>query len=95
MSRVSYSMMNPGGAAEMTAAVREALNDLINSLAEDQGIAREAIVEAVFVCNPVMHHLLLGLDPVELGQAPFALATSLVLRNLSGSRSQPMRTMNS
>ncbi len=25
MSRVSYSMMNPGGAALMTAAVREAL----------------------------------------------------------------------
>jgi uncharacterized 2Fe-2S/4Fe-4S cluster protein (DUF4445 family) len=24
----------------------------------------------------VMHHLLLGIDPVELGQAPFALATS-------------------
>jgi uncharacterized 2Fe-2S/4Fe-4S cluster protein (DUF4445 family) len=33
-------------------------------------------VETVFVCNPVMHHLLLGIDPVELGQAPFALATS-------------------
>jgi uncharacterized 2Fe-2S/4Fe-4S cluster protein (DUF4445 family) len=33
-------------------------------------------MEAVFVCNPVMHHLLLGIDPVELGQAPFALATS-------------------
>ena len=23
-----------------------------------------------------MHHLLLGIDPVELGQAPFALASS-------------------
>ena len=23
-----------------------------------------------------MHHLLLGIDPIELGQAPFALATS-------------------
>ncbi|MEJ6708408.1 MAG: ASKHA domain-containing protein, partial [Amylibacter sp.] len=31
---------------------------------------------AVFVCNPVMHHLFLGVDPFELGQAPFALATS-------------------
>ena len=29
MSRVSYAMMNPGGAGEMTAAVREALNGLI------------------------------------------------------------------
>ena len=32
--------------------------------------------ELVIVCNPVMHHLLLGIDPVELGQAPFALATA-------------------
>jgi hypothetical protein len=28
MSRVSYAMMNPGGDAEMTAAVRAAIGDL-------------------------------------------------------------------
>ncbi len=76
MSRVSYAMMNPGGDQEMTKAVREAINDLTISIAEEAGIDASLIVETVFVCNPVMHHLLLGLDPVELGQAPFALATS-------------------
>jgi uncharacterized 2Fe-2S/4Fe-4S cluster protein (DUF4445 family) len=76
MSRVSYAMMNPGGAAEMTTAVRAALNDLATALAAEAGIEPRQIVETVFVCNPVMHHLLLGIDPVELGQAPFALATS-------------------
>lgn len=76
MSRVSYAMMNPGGDAEMTATVREALSALARELAEDAGIEARQIVESVFVCNPVMHHLLLGIDPVELGQAPFALATS-------------------
>jgi uncharacterized 2Fe-2S/4Fe-4S cluster protein (DUF4445 family) len=76
MSRVSYAMMNPGGAAEMTAAVRAALNDLATALATEAGIEPRQIVETVFVCNPVMHHLLLGIDPVELGQAPFALAVS-------------------
>ena len=76
MSRVSYSMMNPGGDAEMTAAVRTALNDLTSEIAVEAKIDAAQIVEAVFVCNPVMHHLLLGLDPVELGQAPFALASS-------------------
>ncbi|MEC9198211.1 MAG: ASKHA domain-containing protein [Pseudomonadota bacterium] len=76
MSRVSYAMMNAGGDQEMTRAVREALNDLTQGVAEEAGIAPALIVEATFVCNPVMHHLLLGLDPVELGQAPFALATS-------------------
>ncbi|MFT6105646.1 MAG: uncharacterized 2Fe-2S/4Fe-4S cluster protein (DUF4445 family) [Paracoccaceae bacterium] len=76
MSRVSYAMMNPGGDVEMTSTVRSALNDLSTTIATEAGIDAALIVEAVFVCNPVMHHLLLGIDPVELGQAPFALATS-------------------
>ncbi len=76
MSRVSYAMMNPGGDVEMTAAVRTALNGLILAIATEANIVPTAIYEITFVCNPVMHHLLLGIDPVELGQAPFALATS-------------------
>ncbi len=76
MSRVSYAMMNPGGDVEMTNAVREAMNTLAGDIAEEGGIDPGLIMETVFVCNPVMHHLLLGIDPVELGQAPFALATS-------------------
>ncbi|MEM6309972.1 MAG: ASKHA domain-containing protein [Pseudomonadota bacterium] len=76
MSRVSYAMMNPGGDQEMTTAVREAINDLTVSIADEAKIDPTLIVETVFVCNPVMHHLLLGIDPFELGQAPFALATS-------------------
>ncbi len=76
MSRVSYSMMNPGGDVEMTAAVRGAMDALAGEIAATAGIDPRAVVEAVIVCNPVMHHLLLGIDPVELGQAPFALATS-------------------
>ena len=76
MSRVSYSMMNPGGHAEMTRAVREAINALIGQVAAEARIDRTEIVEAVLVGNPVMHHLFLGIDPKELGWAPFALATS-------------------
>lgn len=80
MSRVSYVMMNPGGEAEMTRAVRGALTQLARGLADEAGIDPGLILEATVVCNPVMHHLLLGIDPVELGQAPFALATSDALR---------------
>ncbi len=76
MSRVSYAMMNPGGDREMTDAVRTAINGLAQSIATEAEIDPGQIVETVFVCNPVMHHLLMGIDPVELGQAPFALATS-------------------
>ncbi len=76
MSRVSYVMMNDGGDVEMTSAVRSALAGLASSIAAEAGADPLSIYEAVFVCNPVMHHLLLGIDPVELGQAPFALAVS-------------------
>ncbi|GAB4227989.1 MAG: ASKHA domain-containing protein [Kiloniellaceae bacterium] len=76
MSRVSYVMMNPGGDAEMTDAVRRAINELTDSVCAEAGIEREEILNATFVGNPVMHHLLLGIDPTELGGAPFALAAN-------------------
>lgn len=76
MSRVSYSMMNEDGSDEMTKSVRIGLNELFLKICDEGNITRDLILEAVFVCNPVMHHLLLGIDPFELGQAPFALASS-------------------
>jgi uncharacterized 2Fe-2S/4Fe-4S cluster protein (DUF4445 family) len=80
MSRVSYSMMNANGAAEMTAAVREGMNALFTQVSTEAEIDKALIVDAVVVCNPVMHHLFLGIDPFELGQAPFALTSSDSLR---------------
>ncbi|MDF1794569.1 MAG: ASKHA domain-containing protein [Thalassobaculaceae bacterium] len=74
MSRVSYVMMNPGGEVELTKVVREAVNHLASQVAQEAGIAVEDIVDLVFVGNPIMHHLMLGIDPTELGGAPFALA---------------------
>ena len=74
MSRVSYGLMNPGGAEEMTQAVQEGLQQLIQGGAEQAGMSADDVLEVVLVGNPVMHHLLLGIDPIELGGAPFALA---------------------
>ncbi|MBC8364632.1 MAG: DUF4445 domain-containing protein [Actinobacteria bacterium] len=76
MSRVSYVMMNPGGEVELTRAVRGALDALLGRLCEQGGAARDEILELVFVGNPIMHHLLLGLDPTPLGVAPFTLEVS-------------------
>ncbi len=73
MSRVSYVMMNPGGEAELTRSARAAVNSLIGEVAGRAGVARADIFEITMVGNPIMHHLFLGLDPTELGGAPFAL----------------------
>jgi uncharacterized 2Fe-2S/4Fe-4S cluster protein (DUF4445 family) len=75
MSRVSYIMMNPGGELELTEAVRKAINELIAGVAAECDLHVDDIVEVTIVGNPIMQHLVLGLNPVELGQAPFALAT--------------------
>ncbi len=80
MSRVSYAMMHPEGAEEMTRAVRKALDELVAGLALRAGIKRADILELTIVGNPIMHHLLLGIDPTPLGGAPFALATDRAVR---------------
>jgi uncharacterized 2Fe-2S/4Fe-4S cluster protein (DUF4445 family) len=75
MSRVSYVMMNPGGDKELTVAVRRAIDELVGELLGDAGVDRAQVLEVVFVGNPIMHHILLGIDPTPLGSAPFVLAT--------------------
>ncbi|MDF1719443.1 MAG: ASKHA domain-containing protein [Minwuia sp.] len=76
MSRVSYVMMNPEGLPDLIDAVRGAVNGLATKVAGQADATVAEIMEATFVANPVMHHLFLGIDPRELGGAPFALAVS-------------------
>ncbi len=54
--------------------MREAIDALVGRAAAEAGVERGEILEVTLVGNPVMHHLVLGLDPAELGVAPFALA---------------------
>ena len=75
MSRVSYVMMHPNGDAEMTRVVREAINELLVEVTKEVDAKPDDVLDLTFVANPVMHHLLLGIDPTQLGGAPFALAT--------------------
>ncbi|RAZ89253.1 drug:proton antiporter [Mesorhizobium hawassense] len=80
MSRVSYVMMNPDGREGMTVAVREAISGLVDKVCVEGNVQRNDILDSVFVGNPIMHHLFLGIDPTELGGAPFALAVSGAVR---------------
>ena len=80
MSRVSYVMMNPGGDKELTACIRVALNDLITDLLRQADAPADELLDIVIVGNPIMHHIVLGIDPTPLGQAPFTLATAEAIR---------------
>jgi len=79
MSRVSYVMMHSGGDVEMTRVVREGINQLLDSVAREAGIQATDILELTVAGNPIMHHLFLGINPIELGGAPFALAVDSAL----------------
>ncbi len=82
MSRISYASDEPQGLDRLHRAVLRAFSDLATQAAQRAGIEAHEITEAVVVGNTVMHHLFLGIDPVELGEAPFSLTvkSSLDLR---------------
>lgn len=75
MSRVSYVLMHPEASGELTDVVRNGINDLVADVAREGGIGPGDILDVTVAGNPIMHHLFLGISPVELGGAPFALAT--------------------
>ena len=83
MSRVSYAMMHDGdaesgennGTQRMHDAIIEGLNGVIADACAEAGLSTSDLVELVIVGNTTMHHLLLGIDPRELGGAPFSLVT--------------------
>ncbi|HNS39942.1 MAG TPA: ASKHA domain-containing protein, partial [Promineifilum sp.] len=75
MSRVSYAMSNSSGLNKMHSAIIETLNSLASRAARSAGLQLRDINEAVLVGNTTMIHLLLNIDPRELGGAPFALAS--------------------
>ncbi len=80
MSRVSYVMLNPGSEKDLTKVVRGCLAKLTAELAGSAGVERTDILEVTLVGNPIMHHLLLGIDPTPLGGAPFALTVDEAVR---------------
>lgn len=76
ISRIAYGMGTEGGYAEMTALLRSSLMGAIGGLVEEAGLGTDALFDAVLVASPVTHHVLLGLDPSELGSAPYTAAVS-------------------
>ncbi|RMF00307.1 MAG: DUF4445 domain-containing protein [Chloroflexi bacterium] len=74
MSRVSYAMLHTDGLDKMHKAIIGTLQQLAARAAKQAGIHTREIHEAVMVGNTTMIHILLGINPTELGAAPFALA---------------------
>lgn len=74
MSRVSYIMMNKGGEEKLTDVVRTQIREMCAEAVQSLELGENQLLDVICVGNPIMHHLVLGANPVELGQAPFTLA---------------------
>lgn len=87
MSRISYLQQNENEAPNLTAAIQTALADLVGAVCGEADIAPEDVVEMTIVGNPTMHHLVMGIDPTQLGMEPFPLVVdegiSITARNLN------------
>ena len=67
-------MGNQPGLDKMQNAIIDTLNSLATRAARAVGLQIRDIHDAVLVGNTTMIHILLGINPQELGGAPFALA---------------------
>jgi len=74
MSRISYTMTNPQGAAVLNKAIVQGINDLMRDAAIRTGVEADDIVDVVCVGNTCMHHIFIGCDLRYLGKSPFTPA---------------------
>ncbi|MBP6179872.1 MAG: DUF4445 domain-containing protein [Anaerolineales bacterium] len=74
MSRIQYTIEHADGLEKLHKAIIATLNKLLKQAAKTADIHTKDILEMVLVGNSTMHHLLLNLNPKDLGLAPFVPA---------------------
>lgn len=74
MSRVSYIMMNKGAEVKLTASIHKQIKEMLAGAVTELDLGDNQLLDVICVGNPIMHHLFIGANPVELGVAPFTLA---------------------
>ncbi len=81
VSRISYA--GNGGVGKLHQAVTACVNEIIEDLAAQAGIATTSIYQAVLCGNTTMSHLLLGVDPSFVAQSPYVAAVRAAVRTTS------------
>ncbi len=73
LTRITYASEHPEtGTADLQRAIVDSVNDMIQEVCRQTGIQREAIYEITVGANCTMMHMLLGVDAVSIGKAPYA-----------------------
>lgn len=73
LTRITYEMEHPqGGVKKLQDAIVGSINDMIGDVCSQAGVLREQIYEITVGANCTMMHMLLGVDAVPIGKAPYA-----------------------
>ncbi|NLL36557.1 MAG: DUF4445 domain-containing protein [Fretibacterium sp.] len=70
LSRISYSVMTPGGLEQLHKVLLGGINRACGTLAERNGARPEDIRELVVAANTVMEHTFMNVSPESIGQGP-------------------------
>ncbi|MBS3786876.1 DUF4445 domain-containing protein [Candidatus Bipolaricaulota bacterium] len=71
VSRIKYARENEDGLDRLQSEIIRTINELVQGFADARDIKRKDIYRATFVGNNIMLHLLAGVDPTHLDQAPY------------------------
>ncbi len=71
ISRLVYASRSVENLQKLHTVIVNSINTLIEKIVNRVSISLDQIYEAVVVCNTVMHHLFLGIEPRYLGIAPY------------------------
>ncbi|HEY1369360.1 MAG TPA: ASKHA domain-containing protein [Gaiellaceae bacterium] len=75
ISRISATMLDDGALEVLRSRAHETLEELVDEVCVEAGVARKEIYEIVVTGNVTMIQLALGIDPEPLSMAPFTIAS--------------------
>jgi len=71
ISRIEFIQRQKNGLDKLQKEVVNALNEIIRETTQEAKIDKKNIYETVIVGNTCMHHLFLGLNPINLAPSPY------------------------
>lgn len=74
VSRIEYASQKAAHRRELSSRIVGCVNEILEELATNARIKVSSIYEVVFAGNTCMNHLLLGIDPTHVAQAPYVAA---------------------
>jgi uncharacterized 2Fe-2S/4Fe-4S cluster protein (DUF4445 family) len=80
ISRIDFANREPEGLKILQDKILRVLNSIIGDLTRDAGISPVDIYQVVVVGNTCMQHLLLGVEPKSLAEAPYVPVFSSAMR---------------